>query len=341
MGRSYSLVISTPAGQIFQPTPTGAFALASSGSTFSSQNADGTTNPGALNIELDLPTYAYHTPQGGSIIRLWGVGLAMIGQAANLNGMNFKLSAGMQKGLPLANPAQYGLIAQGSIYQAFGNWEGVDQTLDLIVNPTFDLEAGIAFVWLPGTSLSSAVQSTLSQAFPTYNTTVNISADLQAPNSAPEAGVYTSLAAFAKRLSELTIAAGQSAIGPDYQGVYITIDNQTIDVYDGEGDTAPKNWPLAFQDLIGQPTWIGAAQITFKCVMRADIQLGNTITFPQGVITPYALTSADAAAPNAPSRSKTVFQGQFSIQEVHHYGNFRQPDAQSWNTTYVAAPLSS
>ena len=130
---------------------------------------NGQTLPGALNIEFDLPVYSFDAFEGQQFIRVWGVGLQMLGQAANLNGQNFQLYAGMQKGLPLANPAQAGLIAQGQVFQAFGNWEGVNQTLDLIINPGLagpGQTQNIAWNWTANTSLSGALSTTLNQAFP-------------------------------------------------------------------------------------------------------------------------------------------------------------------------------
>lgn len=129
---------------------------------------------------------------------------------------------------------------------------------------------------------------------------------------------------------------GQQNVGKDktHPGVLITLVGNKFTVYDG---TAPqKPIEVAFQDLIGQPTWIGPATITFKTVLRSDIGAGNLVKLPSGIITPYALTSQAAAYPGSPARSKLAFQGSFVIQEVHHYANFRQPDAESWNTTYTA-----
>ena len=337
--RFYNLVLTDPdSGQVWTPnSTTGALSKGSGPSTFTSF-VHGQTIPGALNVEFDLPVTPWHTPQGGSIIRVWGVGLQMIGQAANLNGSNFQLYAGMQKGLPLANPAQAGLIAQGSVYQAFGNWQGPNQTLDLICNPSGIAPTnGISWQWSPGQTLATALQVTLTQAFPTYKQNINISSSLQPPNGAVQSGSYDTLDAFAQYLNELTQDLGAQVTGnPDYSGVQIAIDGMTIQVYD---DTAPqKTVQLDFQDLIGQPTWIGPATITFKTVLRADINVGDQIKFPTGVVLPYALTSSAAAAPGAPARAKSVFQGTFVVNEVHHYANFRQPDADSWNTTFTAVP---
>jgi hypothetical protein len=38
----------------------------------------------------------------------------------------------VKKGLPLANPAQAGVILEDTIFQGYGNWIGVEQYLDLV-----------------------------------------------------------------------------------------------------------------------------------------------------------------------------------------------------------------
>lgn len=335
--RFYNLVISNAAGQVYQPNASGAFALGS-GSSFSSLDANGNNLPGALNIEFDVPITQYDAFQGGALIRIWGVGLQMIGQAADLSGQNFQLSAGMSKGLPLANPAQQGVILQGQIFQGFGNWSGINQTIDLVCNPgELYPTNGVSFNWRPGTPLSGAIYATLRQAFPNYKANVNISANLQPPMSAVQAGCYSSLQTFTEYLTQMTQPLGARVTGnANYPGVTVFINGTTINVSDAT--RVSKTVPLAFVDLIGQPTWIAAATITFKTVLRGDIQVGDQVTFPLGIIPSYALTTPGAAIPNAPSRNKTAFQGSFTVQEVHHYANFRQPDAESWNTTFTAVP---
>ena len=128
--RYYDLVLRNAAGKIYQPTSNGnGFALVTSGSTFTSQipnpNGGGGTinNPGALNVEFDVVGSPFSAPQGNSHIKIWGVGLHMIGQARQLAGASFALSAGMKPGLPLATAQapQAGLIAQGCLtrFRAF------------------------------------------------------------------------------------------------------------------------------------------------------------------------------------------------------------------------------
>src|SRR6202012_5056198 len=71
---------------------------------------NGKTDPGALDIEIDLPVASFAQPMGssGAFVRIWGISLADIGQASNLNGKRISISGGIQKGLPLANPQQSG-----------------------------------------------------------------------------------------------------------------------------------------------------------------------------------------------------------------------------------------
>lgn len=334
-----------------------AMSIPSEGPTFSSTWTNwqttnsqlvGQPNPNALNIEFDIPVAPLHTPQGGAYIRIWGLGIRCLTQAANLNPVGgvfktFSLRAGMSKGLPLANPAQQGIIAQGAIYQAFGNWTGVEQTLDLIVMPgPLVTNSGIAISWSwpRGTSLQSALKQMFAQAFPTYTANINISEYLVAPSD--EKGIYLNIDAFADYLHERTRQLGAQVNGSDYQGVAIITRGNTIIASDGAGPVPPKTVALAFQDLIGQPVWIEANTITFQAALRGDINYNDRVTFPSGVMPPYALTSPNAAYPGSPAASKTAFQGTFLVnQDIHYWANFRQPDAASWNTTYRATFLPS
>lgn len=345
--RFYDLVISTSAGKVYQPSANGlGFTLGTGGSTFTSF-VKGLTDPNALNVEFDAPVSAWNQSQGRQWIRIWGVGLPMIGQAANLNGANFTLSAGMQAGLPLATATkgQAGVIMQGVIFQAFGNWEGTNQTLELVTNPGADNVGNIGFNWPAGTSLSQAITVSLAQAFSPpnslvkYTPNVNIGANLMRADT--QGGTYKNLYQFASYLNEISVDTGTPVYGTSYAGVSLSIVGNTINVYDGQGAQPAKVIPLAFQDLIGQPTWISATQVSFKTVLRSDIGLGMQVKFPAGIASPYALTSAGAATPNAPVSSKTAFQGNFVVNDAHQYANFRQPDAESWNTTFTASAVSA
>src|SRR6185437_2384952 len=202
-----------------------------------------------------------------------------------------------------------------------------DQSLDLICNPggTYP-DNGVLFDWQPDTDLETALRTTLAQAFPQYQIAMNISTGgLPPPNGHPQQGCYQSLNSFSSYLAEITRPLGTQLNLKSYPGVHIVRNGKSIVVYDYT--TPRKTVAINFQDFVGQPTWISAASISFKTVLRADILPGDMVKFPQGILSPFALISPTAAVPNAPSRSKVAFQGSFLIQEVHHFANFRQPEA--------------
>ena len=322
-------------GRAWSVAADGSFKSGNTPTSFTSLDAQGRFNPGALNVELDVPVIPFDTPQGKGMMRIWGVPLRALGQAANLNGTSFTLRAGMSAGLPLAKPQQAGLIVKGQIFQAFGNWQGTTQTLDLVLYPSVSADQlDLSFHWRAGTPLSVALAATFTQAFPGFSQSIAISPNLTLPSD--EAGHYTTLPQFAKYINRITRVIGQRAFGENYPGVRLATSGMTVMAFDGLGVPRAPVTALAFEDLIGQPTWIGANKIQFKTVMRADIAIGGDISFPPGVVSPYALTTAAAAYPNVPARSKTIFQGNFIVVEVHHWGNFRQADADSWVTAFVA-----
>ena len=90
---------------------------------------------------------------------------------------------------------------------------------------------------------------------------------------------------------------------------------------------------MAFQDLIGQPTWIEAPFIQFKTMMRADLKVGDQVTLPKTLVT------NSAQAQSSLINQQVAFQGKFQIQTIRHVGNFRQATGDAWVTVFDAFPL--
>lgn len=293
---------------------------------------NGKNDPGALNIELDLPVAPYAIPMGdaGTQVRVWGPSLADISQAANFNNANIAVYGGMQKGLPLANPAQAGLLAQGYIYQAFANWAGTNMTLDLMMLPgpspkVIGQSSNLSFNWKAGTNLASAIKATLATAFPALTADININPKLIIAND--EVGAYQNLVQFAQMIKELSA----DIIGGNYQGVDIQVTQSTFKVYDGTNQAAPRL--ISFLDLIGQPTYYAPNLISVTCVMRADIGIGDIIMLPPGQVTTTAQSLSQ-------TRTGSVFQGKYQVIQMRHIGNFRQPNAEDWVTVFNVADLT-
>jgi len=297
--------------------------------TWGSHTIDGILDPGALNIELDVPALPFGAFQGNIHARIWGVGLPELAQANNLSGYGIEILAGMKAPYNLNSAALSGQIVNGQIFQSYGNWEGVNQYLDfIIINGTADpdAEVDISFSWPAGTPIGTAITAALSVAYPTYEV---LGAGLikQTILAHDEGAHYSSIQSFAQAIQDMT-ASGS------YSGVQIYPSGNEIYLYDNLLPQAAI--PISFNDIIGQPTWISPTNISFSCVLRGDISIGDLVQLPTGIYPPYALTTAEAALPNAPSSNRLAFQGTFYVIEVHHYGNFRQGDADSWRTTYVA-----
>lgn len=297
---------------------------------------NGQSDPGALNIVLDIYQYTFGDALPLSVVQIYGIDIRDVSQVSNFTNCNIMIWAGFQKGLPLNNSAQAGLLLSGIIWQAFGNWQGTEMVLDFVVSPPGAIAAqntNFSFSWTAGTPLSSALATTLTNGFPKIKQNIQISPNLIIGHD--ENGVYQSMPPFAQTLKSLTAAA----IGGTYPGVDIIWTPTQINVFDGTAQQTPKQ--IAFQDLIGQPVWIGPLTIQFMCPMRADISVGTFVTMPKAstggaypAYSPGAAVTTSAAQPQA--RQSSIFNGTFNVILVHHMGIFRQPDGTAWVTVFNA-----
>lgn len=349
--RYYDIAVTKKGGGLYVPSSFNGLALTT---TWPSQ-VNGQPLSAALNIELDVPVYPFAQPRQSSYLRVWGISFSEMQNAGQLNGAGIVVKAGMQKGLPLANPAQSGVIINGTIFQCFGNWRGTDMTLDMMLAPstgTNDAPVDLGFSWPANTPIGGSggpLFQTLTKAFPApYTVQVAISSDIVFPNI--QTGKYKTLPDFAIMLRKLTLGSQFAGIatlgGGKYPGIDISIRDNIILAYDNTvdhgGNTFANPKQIAFQDLVGQPTWITPQSINFSCVMRSDIQVGDYVQMPvsatgQGLQTPFVLTAPGAAFPGTAAANKSAFTGKFYILEAHHWGNFRALDAGAWVTTYDAA----
>ena len=303
----------------------------------------GLNDPGAQNVEFDLPVAAFATPLDGSFIRIWGIGLNDLGQGSNLNPTRtasgdydykiIQVFGGMSKGLPLANPAQQGLLVQGKVLQAFGNWQGVNMTLDIIIGAGQPAKPGptnLSFTWPRGTRLADMITTTLTNAFPGYKTSVAISQNLVLQTDEP--GFYGSLPQFAQYVKEVSLhlISGPAPASGTYAGVDISLRGTTFYVVDGTSQTAPKM--ISFNDLVGQPVWIGPNQLHIEVVQRGDLNINDYIQLPPGAGSLVQTTAASLSQ----FKDRSILQGIGRISLLRHIGNFRSPDSGLWSTSIDA-----
>jgi hypothetical protein len=235
-------------------------------------------DPGALLVEFDIFVLNASAPVGGTgtAVRVWGIPLPFISETNNLNGRAIKIYGGMGCGLPLANADQSGLLVSGTIQQAFANWIGTLMTLDLVIMPGgttppdnpdggSGAPASIVVNWKKGTTLASALQATLHNAFPNFNLRISITPTLVLDNDEVHVcGTLVQLGTYVNALSQ-RLAGTNKSLGPwsptytvnaisQYQGVIITSDGTTISVTDGTNQAANTITVNAKTGNTGQPS---------------------------------------------------------------------------------------
>ena len=325
-----------------------------SGSQWSS-NFNGVNDPGALDIDFDIEVTSGAC--AGSIT-IKGITQNLISQSTVFTGQRVQLFGGFTEGLPLANDqvVHQGLIADGQIYPAFGNWTGNDLSLTFIIIPGNPTGMGgptdpknIIHNMPQGSQLSSAIQNALSTAFPNSQFVVNISNALIL--NAPDQGYHQSLEQYMNYVKQLSHSILGTPETTGYQGV------QSLPVGYGKyviTDFTGPGTPIAiqFEDLVGQPTWIDNNKIQVKTVLRADINSAMAggapvyITLPekllvniQGGGAAFSYTSGQGA--NTYEHGNVLlFTGSWVVNKIRHVGHYRQPTGESWVTIIEASSSS-
>lgn len=291
----------------------------------------GQNDPGALNVEFDIPVSTGANPMGQAFVKIWGIDLQDIAQASDFNNSQIIITGGFQTGLPLGDPSQIGTLVQGYIQQAFGNWIGNEMTLEFVIAPgpgPKGTKPNITHNYKAGDDFKDSIKNTLSTAYPGVPVDVNIKDGITANYDQP--GIYQTVGQFASYIKNIT----RDIVGGTYNGVEMLFANNKISVFDNTKDSQSGPKQINFQDLIGQPTWIDSPLISLKVQMRGDIQVGDQILMPQTIFN----NTVGASSQNI--NQSATFQGTFQVQSVHHYGSFRQPDGNSWCTVIEAAPMN-
>lgn len=293
----------------------------------------GSYDPGGLNVIFDLYVYTQATPMGNSWIKVEGVPQSILSNAQQFAGtpsgpVTLTLSGGMGAGgLPLANPAQAGLLVAGNVFQSFGTWVGTQVDITFFVQGSIysiNNPGNIVLNWTAGTQLSTALQNTLQTAYPGYKINMNISNNLVLNHD--EKGAYSTLSGLAQLLEDITPTS-----------VQITINNNVINVFDSTYQPTPK--PLVFTDFIGQAQWIDQNVIQIRTVLRSDIQVGSQIKMPQGYANiPGFVQTTYNSYPSSINYTSAI-KGNFWVQQVRHVGDLRAPNGNSWCTIINAVPV--
>lgn len=329
--RYYKILITNPGNgkPLVIPSPPGSNQGPVFNGTFTSLDSSGKNDPGALQVVFDIPVSTLAAPAGTAYIEVHGVPIQLTGQSAKFSGMNITIYGGMSKGLPLANPAQQGIILQGIVQQSYGNWVGTDMAVHFFAQSgqtPYNTDANIVLHWPKGTGLADAIKNALTIAFPNYDVVdTGIGKALKLQND--ETGYFGNVSQLAQWVQQISLDINNAPQGSGYTGVEIAVQQNKFILFDGTSQTQPKT--IAFNDLVGQPSWIGPQSISVPLVMRGDLNINDFILMPKTLFQTQATVNTQYA-------STSIFQGVFQIYKIRHTGNSRQPSGTSWITTIEA-----
>jgi hypothetical protein len=325
------------------------YSLTAGSQTWTSGSA-GQNDPGALDLEFDisLGLGEADNPTAANIT-IFGIPIQLISQAYNFTNKDLQLSAGYIPGLPLATlqAPHAGLILKGLIYPAYGNWVMNNLSLSFVVKAGGDGGQGgptnpknIVHNMPAGTPLSSAIQNTLSTAFQGSSVQVNISDKLKL--SYPDWSFHQGFEQYANYIKALSHSILGTPSTSGYTGVRMTMQGNQIKVTDG---TTKSPVTLIYEDIIGQPTWIGNNTIQVTTLLRSDVGpiAGGSgtpqIKLPASILTSYTAAGAlpgGGGIDGNPGNDYLTFQGAWNVQKVRHVGRFRDPQWSAWTTIIEA-----
>lgn len=290
-----------------------------------------------LHVEFDVEVTGLDVVKSGTMLTIYGLPIDMLEQSVNLQGCMVRMFAGFSQGLPLANPYQQGEIIYGEIYLAYANWIGINQTLNLVINPALRKKddgspLSIGIEGKTGEKVGDVISRALQNAFPKKMIDCTVSDSLVLPE--PWTGNYMDIGSLAMVLRSASIAMIRSET---YCGVGISILSDRIRVYDNASVNWGKPKKIERHELVGQPTWIAPCTVSFKCPLRGDIRCGDVIELPQGM---YSGTSSilmtNTTAPSVISKNSTTFTGKFLVKSVRHIGAYLTADGDAWVTVFEA-----
>ncbi|EEP89162.1 hypothetical protein [Yersinia kristensenii] len=299
---------------------------------------DTSRTPGyGLHIEFDVVITGLDTVSSGTLLTIYGLPIEMLQQSVNLQGCLVKMFAGFTAGLPLAKPDQQGEIIYGEIYIAYANWIGMNQTLNLVINPiprkTDDGKpVALKGEGRMGEKLGDVLVRALREAYPRKIIECSVSDNLVLPE--PWTGTYTDIGSLAILVRNASIVMMRKA---NYSGVDITMLSDRIRIYDSASTNWDKPKKIERNELIGQPTWIKPFTVSFKCPLRGDIRCSDVVELPQGLYSgASSILMTNTTAPSVISRNATTFSGKFLIRSVRHIGAYLTADGDAWVTVFEA-----
>lgn len=302
--------------------------------TYDSQT-NGKDNPGALDIAFDVSVGPLDVSIASSYVEVFGVSLTDIQKVKQWQGGSLSLYGGFSPGFPLAKASQYGLLAGGTILQAFGNWTGTHQSIVFFLTSA-GTDKDVVFQWQKGQKLSQAITTALSSSYPGFTVTSMLKNDPAAANtdlhSCP--GIYAFATYIKNTTNNLGLAPAQGGIDLFSNGgtPLASASGSRLLLLDSPVSQTP--FQLDFNDFQGQPVYFGVggnAIVQTTLNLRSDLVFGGQFTFPSQVAGGYVSTQPAIATAPLP-KDNSALTGTYNIVNLRHVGRFRDPQGAGWVT---------
>lgn len=290
-----------------------------------SQNKDGTDNTEALDIAFDLTVGPLGLTAVGSYVEVFGVSLQDVANVRRWQGGTLSIYGGFSAGFPLANTKQYGLLARGTVLQAFGNWTGTHQSVSFVLTPAGS-DKQVVFHWQKGMKLSQAITTALNNSYRGFTVKSQLQNDPVA--AVDDAHYCPNLYTFVEYITRMTYTLGYAT---KLGGIQVRVSGTVLILYDSASPQSPNK--LEFNDFQGQPVnfgYGGGATVQAMLNLRYDLSLGVNFSFPQEVVSGFLINNPMAPVP-LPKNGSTI-TGTYMCNMLRHVGRFRDPMGTAWTT---------
>jgi hypothetical protein len=289
-----------------------------------------------LNIELNAVINDL-SQTGTATLKVFNLPLKYFLRQSDFRGKTILIKGGMSKGLPLANPAQQGILLFGEIQYCIGEREKGTNflTFSIIYTAATPPKNGFILDWKKGTKLKDALKNTFQNAGVTANNfNINLDDNKWIAPQDVKAG-YQSDKQFATYLDYITKGEVKMAVNAPAK-TYLITDNSK---------TTPKPKVISIFDFIGQPTWTEGtgndgkptANVALPVVLRGDIYWWDEIEIQDPQVSKVGVS----AAIGLPDNARVGFTGKVRVFQITHIANYSATGGENWQTLLTCQTLLS
>lgn len=317
---------------------------------YSSIDANGLPNPGALEVEFDIVNAMGHFIGPAAHLRIRNVPIQICQQARAYQWTKVEIYGGFFSngfsGFKLAKQSQSGALGFGYVQACIPNYMGTEMVMDFIIVPTVSGNPDIGlpstsapnspkdyqFNWQVGQTFIEAVRNTLAKPL-NLKLIGSVNSKIKNNTDKPIINQLSTFAEFSIYLKKLTANIVNPPISGKvqaYSGVNMIFKSfDTVLIFDDSSESATIK--LKVEDFIGQPSIYSPQGLDVQSIhpLRADLLMPLSVKFPN--ISTLISTSVGSVA-GAQEKPLTASTAELRIKQVRHIGKFRDNSAQGWAT---------